>query len=255
MATVPAGGASAFRNELLCSLPTGDLDRIRPYLKPVTLVLSQVLHEVDAALDNAYFIESGLISLTANTGDSGQVEVGMTGREGFVGLAALLNPTPYSIHRALVQVPGRANRIQTTILRELVVASPALRDRCLLFIQVMLVQNSQIAACNARHSLQERLARWLLMSRDRIDTDDLPMTQECLSYMLGVRRAGVSVVANALQAEGLIRQSRGRITLLDHAGLQAKACSCYHVVERSRTQIMGAPNQILPKKGYEPPKC
>lgn len=246
MPTAPAAGDAGLRNELLRSLPANDLDRIRPYLKPVTLVLSQILHEVDAPIDDTYFVESGLISLTADTSDNGQVEVGMTGREGFVGLAALLNPIPYSTHRALVQVPGRANRIQTAIFRELVAQSPALRDRCLLYVQVMLVQNSQIAACNARHSLPERLARWLLMSRDRIDADDLPMTQEFLSYMLGVRRAGVSVVANALQAEGLIRQSRGRITLLDHAGLEAKACSCYRVVEHSRTQIMGVPDRHAP---------
>jgi len=243
MSIVPTVETGSLRNELLRSLPTDELERLRPHLKPVTLVLSQILHEVEAPVDDVYFAESGLISLTANTSDSGQVEVGMTGREGFVGLAALLNPVPISIHRALVQVPGRANRIQTATFRKLVDQSPALRGRCLLYVQVMLVQNSQIAACNARHSLPERLARWLLMSRDRIDTDDLPMTQEFLSYMLGVRRAGVSVVANALQSEGLIRQSRGRITLLDRVGLEAKACACYRIVERSRAQIMGGPNQ------------
>ncbi len=239
MSIVPATGAAALRNELLRALPAADLERIRPHLMPVTLVLSQVLHEFDAPTDETFFVESGLVSLTADTNDNGQVEVGMTGREGFVGLAALLSPTPISIHRAFVQVPGRANRIQNTVFRRLVDQSPALRDRCLRYVNVMLVQNSQIAACNARHGLPERLARWLLMSRDRIDFDDLPMTQEFLSYMLGVRRAGVSVVANALQAQGLIRQSRGRITLLDRAGLEAKACSCYGLLERSRARIMG----------------
>ncbi len=243
MPIVDAAETGSFHNELLRSLPADELDRMRPHLKPVTLVLSQILHEAEAPIDETYFVESGLISLTANTNDGGQVEVGMTGREGFVGLAALLSPTPASVHRALVQVPGRANRIQTAIFRELVDQSPSLRDRCLRYVQVMLVQNSQIAACNARHGLPERLARWLLMSRDRIDTDDLPMTQEFLSYMLGVRRAGVSVVANALQSEGLIRQSRGRITLLDRAGLEAKACTCYRMVERSRARIMGGPDQ------------
>ncbi len=237
---VLAAETAGIRNELLRSLPPDQLERLRPYLIPVTLVLSQVLHEFETQIDDTYFVESGLISLTANTNDNGQVEVGMTGREGFVGLAALLNPTPISIHRAFVQVPGRANRIQTATFRELVDQSPTLRDRCLRYVQVMMVQNSQIAACNARHGLSQRLARWLLMSRDRIDTNDLPMTQEFLSYMLGVRRAGVSVVANALQTQGLIRQSRGRITLLDRAGLEARACSCYHLIERSRAQIMGA---------------
>ena len=239
MSVMPAAETANFRNDLLRSLPAGQLERLRPYLTPVTLVLFQVLHEFDTPIDETYFIESGLVCLTANTYDNGQVEVGMTGREGFVGLSALLNPAPISVHRALVQVPGRAYRIQTAVFRELVDQLPALRDHCLRYVQVMLVQNSQIAACNARHDLSERLARWLLMSWDRIGTDELPMTQEFLSYMLGVRRAGVSVVTNALQAQGLIRQSRGRITLLDRAGLEARACTCYRVVERSRVRIMG----------------
>lgn len=239
-ATAESNGLS---NELLCSLPPDELNRLRPYLSPVTLVLSQILHEVEAPVDEVYFLETGLISLTADTNDKGQVEVGMTGREGFVGLSVLLNPEPVSVHRALVQVPGRAHRLRAATFREVLEVSPALRDRCLRYVQVMLVQNSQVAACNARHSLPERLARWLLMSRDRIDGDELPMTQEFLSYMLGVRRAGISVVANALQSQGLIRQSRGRITLLDRAGLEKRACSCYGIIERSRARIMGAPDR------------
>ena len=153
-----------------------------------------------------------------------------------------MSPEPISVHRAFVQIPGRAFRVRATAFRELTEALPALRDRCLRYVQVMLMQNSQIAACNARHDLPGRLARWLLMSRDRIDGDDLPMTQEFLSYMLGVRRAGISVVANALQSQGLIRQSRGRITILDHSGLEAKACNCYRLIERNRARIMDVPD-------------
>jgi CRP-like cAMP-binding protein len=103
----------------------------------------------------------------------------------------------------------------------------------------LMVQTAQTAACNARHELPERLARWLLMSHDRIDGDMLPMKQEFLSYMLGVRRASVSMVANALQADGLIRQSRGYLTILDRTRLEAKACSCYQVIEDSRARILG----------------
>ena len=239
MPTVPAAAPAGLRNALLHALPPGDMALLRPHLEPVTLNLSETLHEAEASVNSAYFIESGLISLMADTGDSGRVEVGMTGREGFVGLAAILHPAPVSMHRALVQVAGRANRIQTATLKTLIDESPALRDRCLRYVQVMLEQTSQIAACNARHGLPERLARWLLMGWDRIDAADLPMTQDLLSTMLGVRRAGVSVVANALQAQGLIRQSRGRITLLDRAGLQAKACSCYDILDRSQAKING----------------
>ena len=249
MPTVPTAAPASLQNALLRSLPVRDIEMLRPHLVLMTLKISQTLHEVATPIDSAYFLESGLVSLTANTGDNGQVEVGMTGREGFIGLAAVLSPAPVSTHRALVQVSGRANRIQTATLRSLIEDSPALRDRCLRYVQVMLVQNSQMAACNARHGLPERLARWLLMSWDRIGATDLPMTQDFLSYMLGVRRAGVSVVANALQAQGLIQQSRGRITLLDRAGLQVKACACYHLLERSRTQITGVMDQATGPDG------
>ncbi len=249
MPVVPAVENTSFRNELLRALPAEELQRLRPHLVPATLVVSQVLHEAEAPIDEVFFLESGLAFLTADTRDHGLVEVGTTGRDGFVGLSALLSPEPVSVHRAFVQIPGRAHRLRASVLREMSEALPTLRDRCLRYVQVMLMQNSQIAACNARHELPERLARWLLMSRDRIDGDDLPMTQEFLSAMLGVRRAGISVVANALQAQGLIRQSRGRITVLDRAGLGGKACTCYSMIERNRARIMGE----LPRAADAPP--
>lgn len=238
MPFVLAAGNASFRNELLRALPAEELRRLRPHLMPVTLVTSQILHEAEAPIDEVFFLEAGLAFLTADTRDHGLVEVGTTGRDGFVGLPVLLSPEPISVHRAFIQIPGRAYRLRATVFRELTEALPTLRDRCLRYVQVMLMQNSQIAACNARHELPGRLARWLLMSRDRIDGDDLPMTQEFLSTMLGVRRAGISVVANSLQAQGLVRQSRGRITVLDRAGLEEKACACYHMIERNRARIM-----------------
>ncbi len=239
MSVVSAAGSASFRNELLRALPADELQALRPHLLPVTLVTSQVLHEAETPIDEVFFLESGLAFLTADTRDHGLVEVGTTGRDGFVGLPALLSPEPVSVHRAFVQIPGRAHRLRAATLREMTETLPTLRDRCLRYVQVMLMQNSQIAACNARHELPGRLARWLLMSRDRIEGDDLPMTQEFLSTMLGVRRAGISVVANSLQGLGLIRQSRGRVTILDRAGLEEKACTCYRMVERNRARIMG----------------
>lgn len=251
MPVVPTAEAS-FRNELLRALPAEELGRLRPHLVPITLVTSQVLHEAEAPIDEMFFLESGLAFLAADTG-SGLVEVGTTGRDGFVGLPVLLSPEPVSVHRAFVQIPGRAYRLRAAVLREMSGALPVLHDRCLRYVQVMLMQNSQIAACNARHELPGRLARWLLMSRDRIDGDDLPVTQEFLSAMLGVRRAGISVVANALQSQGLIRQSRGRITLLDRAGLEEKACSCYRIIERNRARIVGkSPRVADAPTGLEP---
>ena len=232
---------SAFRNEVLQSMPAEVLDAIRPYLARVTLVLSQVLHEVGAPIDNVYFVEEGLVSLTADTQDTGLVEVGMIGHDGVAGLSALLVPGAVAYHRVFVQAPGFAFRMRATILRDMSDRHPVLRDRCLRLQQLMLNEVSQSAACNARHELPKRLARWLLIARDRLDSDEVPMTQEFMAFMLGVRRAGVSVVANALHEQGLIRQTRGRIVVLDRARLEAQACPCYRLMEDCRRQIMDAP--------------
>lgn len=239
MSLGPRAELPVFQNDLLAALPAGEHERLRPHMQRVTLTMEQELHEVGGPIDQVYFVESGLVSLTANTGDNGYVEVGMTGREGLVGTSVLLNPRAVATHRALVQISGSAWRLPSTALREMVDQLPTLRDRCFRYLQVVMVQTSQSAACNARHELPERLARWLLMTHDRINTDRLPMTQEFLSYMLGVRRAGVSVVTSALQAQGLIQQSRGYLSILDRQGLEEEACNCYRLIEDNRKQIMG----------------
>ncbi len=230
---------SEFNNYILNALPAEVLDALRPYLLPVSMVPNQVMHEVATPIDDVYFVEEGLVSLTANTHDNGAVEVGITGREGLVGVSVLLNRNAIAYHRAFVQVPGSALRVRSGVMRDMANRHPALRDICLRYQQVMMVQASQAAACNARHELPERLARWLLMTHDRVDGDELPMTQEFMALMLGVRRAGVSVVASALQAQGLIRQARGRIGVVDRAGLEAEACACYRLIEACREQVMG----------------
>jgi CRP-like cAMP-binding protein len=227
-----------FRNELLAFLPSEEVERLRPHLHRVTLVLNQVLYETGALIEDVYFLEAGLASLIADTGN-GHVEVGMTGRDGIVGATVLLEPGALSAYRVVIQAPGCAIRMRAAALREAVEASAALRDRCLRYLQVLMIQGSQSAACNARHELTERLARWLLMTRDRIDTDELPMTQEFLAHMLGARRASVSLVAITLQSLGVIRQARGRITVLDRESLEREACGCYRFTEDNRRRVMG----------------
>ena len=244
MTVEAAPGGSAFRNDLLAAVSEEDLAHLRPHLQRVTLLLSQVLHEAGEQMDHVYFVERGVVSLTADTGDNGLVEVGMTGREGLVGASVILNPDAIAVHRALVQVPGSAIRMRTAALRDTLERSPGFRDRCLRYVHVLMVQASQAAACNVRHELTERLARWLLMSRDRIDGDELPMTQEFLALMLGVRRTGISVIANALQSTGAIRQSRGRVTILDRGILEAEACNCYRLIEDGRRRIMGGSGYV-----------
>ena len=234
-----ASNTPAFRNEILSGLPRDELDRLCPDLHPVTFVLHQILHEVGAPIDDVYFPESGLMSLTADTRDSGFVEVGVIGREGFAGTSVPLNAKATAVHRALIQIPGIGYRMRASVFQDELAVMPSLRDRCLRNIQFVMVQTSQSAACNARHEMPQRLARWLLMCLDRNDAPTLPMTQEFLSYMLGVRRAGVSGVVNALQSTGAIRLSRGHLTVLDRALLEEETCSCYQFIKEARIKILG----------------
>jgi CRP-like cAMP-binding protein len=229
------------RNAILASLPTAALETLRPHLSQVTLTSGQMLHEPDNPIVDVYFVQDGVVSLTAETFDNGQVEVGLIGREGLVGISAILNAAPVAVHRAFTQVPGSALRIAVPVLRSMIEQSPKLRDNCLRYVEMLTIQTSQVAACNTRHLLPERLARWLLMVRDRIDSDDLPMTQEFLSVMLGVRRPGVSVAASTLQAGGLIHQSRGHIRIADHDGLVAASCECYRMIASSQGRILPGP--------------
>lgn len=226
-----------FRNQVLSGLPGEESSRLRPHLARTPLVLAQVLHEVGTPVDAVYFLEDGLVSLIADTGDGGQVEVGMVGRDGLVGVAALLRPDSIAMHRSVVQIPGVAHRIQATRLHDILASSPELRTRCIRYLEFTLVQTAQSAACNARHGLEQRLARWLLMTRDRIGSDDFPITQDFLSHLLGVRRAGVSVVTTALASKNLIRHTRGRLTVLNVEGLEQETCLCYRFAEDSRKQI------------------
>ena len=227
------------RNDILAALPLAELEPLRPHLHHITMVSGQVLHEPNSPIMDVFFVDEGIVSLAANTHDNGRTEVGLTGREGLVGASAVLNPEPYSAYRAFTQVPGGAYRMSTAAFRSAIDRSATLRDRCLRYVETLMVQSSQVAACNTRHNLPERLARWLLMVRERIDSDNLPMTQEFLSVMLGVRRSGVSVAASTLQAGGLIRVQRGHVMILDHDGLAAASCDCYRTIQASRERILG----------------
>jgi CRP-like cAMP-binding protein len=226
------------RNAILAALPTASLEALRPHLNQVTLTLGQVLHEPDSPIADVFFVQDGVVSLTADTFDNGQVEVGLIGREGLVGISAILNAAPLAVHRAFTQVPGSALRIAVPVLRSMIEQSPKLRDSCLRYVEMLTIQTSQVVACNTRHLLPERLARWLLMVRDRTDSDDLPMTQEFLSVMLGVRRPGVSVAASTLQAGGLIHQLRGHIRIANHDGLVAASCECYRMIASNQARIL-----------------
>jgi CRP-like cAMP-binding protein len=236
------GPTSPLRNRLLAAFAPVDLEPLRPHLlgRPVHIAQDQVLHVRGEPVRDVFFPETGLVSLTVDTLDGGgSAEVAVTGREGLVGAAVLLDPEAIATHEAVVQIPGTAWRVPAQALCAAVERSPALRERLLRYVQFLMVQTGQAAACNARHSLSRRLARWLLMAHDRVDGDELALRQEAVSLMLGVRREGVNLAAHSLHDSGLIRQARGRITVIDRPGLEAATCGCYRAVRDGEARILG----------------
>jgi CRP-like cAMP-binding protein len=211
-------------NQLLTSLSDEEFSQIRPALTRVRLVPDQVLIERGQATEHVFFLEEGMVSLVAEAGSRRPgVQVAMIGREGMVGGFALLGPEQGSFTCAVTQMPGPAMRMPVAELRRFVEQSPAMRSICSGSVHLLMGQIMQTAACNARNTLAERCVRWLLMAHDRVDGNDLPITHEALSIMLGVRRSGITVVLSGLQDAGLIRANRGRITILNRPGLELAA--------------------------------
>ena len=216
------------KNRLLAGLPPEDLAELIQHLEPVALPKKQVLYEVGAPLDRIYFIEEGLASVLTTMEDGASSEVGMVGPEGLVGVSALLGGSVSAQH-IVMQLPGRGHHIAARHCKTVFEHSPEVRRVVLRFIEDLLNLSSQTAGCNRLHSVEQRSARWLLMASDRIDSKLLPLTQEFLAAMLGVRRSGVSEAMSELQRSGLIRYRRGQITIVDHAGLEKTACECYRL--------------------------
>jgi CRP-like cAMP-binding protein len=216
------------KNRLLAGLPAHELAQLIEHMKPVELPKKQILYEVGAPLDHIYFIEEGLASVLTTMEDGASSEVGMVGPEGFVGVSALLGGRQSAQH-VVMQLPGRGHHIKATQCKAVFDESFALRAVLLRFIEDLLNLSSQTAGCNRLHSVEQRSARWLLMASDRIGADVLPLTQEFLAAMLGVRRSGVSEAAGELQRSGLIRYRRGQITIIDRGGLEDIACECYRL--------------------------
>jgi CRP-like cAMP-binding protein len=218
-------------NRLLAALPKSEYQRLLPKLKPFSLVFGEVIYEPGDLIRNVYFPTSGIISLLAAVEDRATLEVGIVGREGMVGLPAFMG-VKTSNNRAVVQGAGEAMRMQASAFRsecENGGSFPRLLRR---YTHSRLTQLAQGAACNRFHPIDARLARWLLMTRDRMGTDEFRLTQEFLSNMLGVRREGVNKAAGALQEQNLISYSRGNLLILDRVGLQAISCQCYEIIKK-----------------------
>jgi CRP-like cAMP-binding protein len=223
-------------NWLLAALPQEELAHVWPLLTPVVLAHRQVLYPKEAVIDPIYFIEEGVVSVLTVMSDGAMGEVGMIGREGMVGAPLLLGAATSAQH-VMVQVPGTALRIDANLCKAAFDQQRAFHAGVLRFVNSFLDLGAQTAACNLHHSAQQRFARWLLMVRQRIAIDTIPMTHEFMSLMLGVRRTGVTAIAGALQRAGLIRHHRGRVEITDHRGLEAAACECYRI-DRDRVRSL-----------------
>jgi CRP-like cAMP-binding protein len=226
---VDLGVQSHRHNRLLAAMPPNTLALLEPDLRKVSLKQGAVLLEPGDLIENIYFPLTGLISLLVIGKDGNSIEISTIGREGAVGLHGGLG-SRRSFTRATAQIGGEFSTIRAARFEHLANGSAHVRDMVLRYTEVLWAETQQIAACNAMHGASARLCRWLLQSADGIDSDEVPLTQELLAQMLGARRTTVTLLAQRMQAKGLIRYRRGRIVILDRKGLEACACECYHIM-------------------------
>jgi CRP-like cAMP-binding protein len=227
------------RNALLAQLPEDEYASFAKYLTPIDLPLGKQLSEPNLPIEYVYFLNSGLISTDALTEKGESVEVGVIGREGFAGLPALLDQ-PQMSHSVLIQGVGEGLRIRSSIVRDEFLKGGMFQRMVHTFIYLQLVQVTQSVLCNRMHEVDARLARWLLTSADRMESESLNLTQEFLAQMLGVQRSTVTVAAGELQRTGMIGYSRGKINILDRASLTLVACECYEIVSSSYQRLLKA---------------
>jgi CRP-like cAMP-binding protein len=233
-------------NHVLASLPPEELKALSPHLERVEIPSRTTIYEVGGTVKDCYFVTSGLISCVMVMENGDGVEVGLIGHEGFVGLPALINIVHSSI-LVNVQVPGEALRIDAIVLHELLDKLPSLQRLLSRYAYLQALQSQQIAGCNRLHEVEERLARWLLMTQDRVQMDVLPLTHDLLSMMLGARRASVTVAAGILQRAGLIEYRRGKIVILDRKRLEEAACECDGVIRKQLNAYLATGMSIRPE--------
>ncbi|HSF22697.1 MAG TPA: Crp/Fnr family transcriptional regulator [Blastocatellia bacterium] len=217
-------------NRLLAALPREDYERLLPQLQAVQVALGEVIYESGGRLDYIYFPTTCVVSLLYTMEKGLTAEMGLAGSDGVVGVALFLGgeTTP---NRAVAQIGGGALRMKATVLREEFKRGGPLQFLLLRYTQALITQISQTAVCNRLHSVEQRLSRWLLLCHDRVNSDELQMTQEFISNMLGGRRESVTVAAGRLHDAGMIHYVRGHIKILDRKGLEATVCECYRVVK------------------------
>lgn len=234
-----ADTAAPTKNRLLAMLPREEYERILPHLGHVAFSLGEVVYESGGRMDHIYFPATAIISLLYTMENGSSAEMGMAGKDGLVGIALFMGGDTMP-NRAVVQSAGGAFRMKARVLQDEFARGGAFQRLLLRYTQALITQMSQTAVCNRLHGIEQQLCRWLLLSRDRLDSDELVMTQELIANMLGVRREGVTAAAGRLQEQGLISYVRGRIRILDRPGLEASVCECYKVVKDEYDRLLGS---------------
>ncbi|MGR8932590.1 MAG: Crp/Fnr family transcriptional regulator [Gammaproteobacteria bacterium] len=225
------------QNQLLRSLPSDVRESLTPHLEPIEMSLGEVVYESGGELCYVYFPTTCIVSLLYVMENGSSAEIAVVGNDGIVGVALFMGGGSMP-NRAVVQSAGRAYRLRSPLLLQAFHRHGALHHLLLRYTQALITQMAQTAVCNRHHSIDQQLCRWLLLSLDRLPTNELIMTQELIANMLGVRREGVTEAAGNLQQAGLIRYSRGRIIVLDRPGLEARVCECYQVVKAEADRLI-----------------
>jgi CRP-like cAMP-binding protein len=225
------------QNHLLAALPAHEYARIRPNLELVPMPLGRVLYEPGAQMRHVYFPTTAIVSLLYVMENGASAEIAVVGNEGVVGVSLFMGGES-TTSRAVVQSDGHAYRLKAQLLKDEFFRGGPMQRLLLRYTQALLTQMAQTAVCNRHHSLDQQFCRWLLLSLDRLSSNELIMTQELIANMLGVRREGVTEAAGNVQRAGLISYNRGRITVLDRPGLEARACECYAVVKTEFDRLL-----------------
>lgn len=227
------------KNQLLAALPLKEYERLLPNLESVYLPQKQVIYEAKEPIKYVYFPTDAVMSLINLMENGAGVETGTVGREGMVGISVFL-AGDRSINQAVAQIPGNALRMRADVFNRDVTPGSPLYKLLQRYTQALLSQIFQSVSCNGLHSIEKRCCRWLLMTQDRVEGNQFPLTQEFLAYMLGVRRASVSEVCSLLQKAGFISYSRGSITILNRQALESTSCACYAIVKAEFNRLLGS---------------
>ena len=225
------------QNHLLAALPAADFERIATHLEPAPLALGQMLYEPDEQLKHAYFPTTAIVSLHYVMASGASAESAGVGNEGMVGISLFMGGDTTS-SSAVVQTAGHGYRLERRLLKQEFDRGGVLQRLLLRYTQALVTQMSQTAVCNRHHAVDQQLCRWLLLTLDRLPSNELVMTQELVAGMLGVRREGITEIAGQLQQAGIIRYRRGHISVLDRSGLEARACECYGVVKKELDRLL-----------------